>query len=341
MMLEVEDYLGRLCDLPCCTNACHAQFVAHAGHMSLGSAESSPSLALGETLPGNHHPLGTVLRGAPGLALNPLTLGEIDLQTHETAISTALAAIDECTVEPTSTSVSEQCIGQRLCVSGQETSGQCQSLLTDARLSEEEALGEASVSEDNLESLSDFNGLREHGMLIPEAEANPGSTGHPELCPRPCLYFPSGQCVNGTRCSFCHLPHPKRPAHLDKRHRAMLKEMPLSDCIALALPILKEKVQTISFNSDEAAEVVARQLDELGSSMSLPVPQLPRPRRSRETSALRTALKAMSLRSVLTTLHRAALPQSSPERAAIDALLEKLCCQSFGRHGSPTRDEIQ
>lgn len=162
--------------------------------------------------------------------------------------------------------------------------------------------------------------------LLGEPPANPGSIGHPELCPRPCLYFPSGRCVNGEDCNFCHYPHPKRPAHLDKRHRAMLKEMLFADCVALVLPILKEKAQTLNFGRE-----VVQRLDALAVHAEGMAGDLTRQKPSRETSALRTALRAMSLRSLLTTLHRAALPATSPERAAIDDLLEHLRIQSCGR----------
>mmetsp|Transcript_38220 Transcript_38220/g.86114 ORF Transcript_38220/g.86114 Transcript_38220/m.86114 type:complete len:116 (-) Transcript_38220:119-466(-) len=87
----------------------------------------------------------------------------------------------------------------------------------------------------------------------------------------------------------------------------------------MVLPILKEKVQVLSL----APEVV-QCLDALGAESEGTSSQQSRQKRSRDTTALRTALRAMSLRSLLTTLHRAALPQSSPERAAIDAVLEHL-----------------
>lgn len=144
---------------------------------------------------------------------------------------------------------------------------------------------------------------------VPE---NPGSVGHPELCPRPCLYFASGRCANGTTCNFCHLPHPKRPAHLDKRHRIMLKEMSFQDCLCMMLPILRQKLSTLACGPS-----VTDLLDSLEGSVA--ASQVPA-----GTQALQTALRAMSLRSLLTALHRQALPQISPEQAAIDCLLQQL-----------------
>ena len=53
-----------------------------------------------------------------------------------------------------------------------------------------------------------------------------GSFGHPDLCPRPCIYYRSGSCSSGAACAFCHMPHSRRPLRLDKRHREALKRMP-------------------------------------------------------------------------------------------------------------------
>merc|ERR1712183_521510 len=74
---------------------------------------------------------------------------------------------------------------------------------------------------------------------------NPGSLGHPELCPRPCLYFTAGACANGRGCEFCHWPHPKRPAHLDKRRREILKAMTFPQIIEIMCPILMSKVESL------------------------------------------------------------------------------------------------
>jgi hypothetical protein len=144
---------------------------------------------------------------------------------------------------------------------------------------------------------------------------NPGSIGHPELCPRPCLYFPVGRCSNGVDCNFCHLPHPKRPSHLDKRHRSMLKEMSFQDCLSLMLPILRQKIQLMEVSSD-----IRDVLDVLEASAHVPATAPP------GTQALQTALRAMTLRSLLTALHRQASPQSSPEQVAIESLLQQLRC---------------
>lgn len=139
---------------------------------------------------------------------------------------------------------------------------------------------------------------------------NPGSLGHPELCPRPCLYYPVGQCTNGSNCEFCHMPHPKRPAHLDKRHRETLKTMSFRECLCIMYPILKGKV-------DSLPPEVLQLLDALGAFGQSPPTQ--DTRQLKESRLLHSALSAMSLRSLLTTLHRSALSEASPERSAVDA----------------------
>uniref|UniRef100_A0A7S0ZXV0 C3H1-type domain-containing protein n=1 Tax=Noctiluca scintillans TaxID=2966 RepID=A0A7S0ZXV0_NOCSC len=141
---------------------------------------------------------------------------------------------------------------------------------------------------------------------------NPGSLGHPELCPRPCLYFPVGQCANGAECDFCHRPHSKRPAHLDKRHRETLRAMTSAEVLSVMHPILKQKVESLCLSPH-----VEHSLSRLGQ-LSQPIPPTADPKRQKEARALRSALTAMSLRSLLTTLHRTSLPAASPERDSID-----------------------
>jgi len=75
----------------------------------------------------------------------------------------------------------------------------------------------------------------------PDVPTNPGSIGHPDLCPRQCLYFAKGSCTNGNDCQFCHMPHPKRPVRFDKRHREILKKMPFDELLSVMMPVLKVK----------------------------------------------------------------------------------------------------
>mmetsp|Transcript_107541 Transcript_107541/g.286158 ORF Transcript_107541/g.286158 Transcript_107541/m.286158 type:complete len:333 (-) Transcript_107541:263-1261(-) len=258
-------------------------------------------------------PPGGFSRQRPDARAVPLeaATGELDCSTRDTAVSAALAVIDE----------------QRAVRLLDGLGGAGPSL---AAVRAEQRGTSSPITARAITSAFFPDGKDDKDVEYDEAQgeppANPGSIGHPELCPRPCLYFPSGRCVNGEDCNFCHFPHPKRPAHLDKRHRAMLKEMRFADCVALVLPILKEKAQCLNFGPE-----VRQRLDALAVHSDGDAGYLAHQKPSRETSALRTALRAMSLRSLLTTLHRAALPASSPDRAAIDDLLERLRLQSCGR----------
>lgn len=78
------------------------------------------------------------------------------------------------------------------------------------------------------------------------APRNPGSLGHPDLCPRPCIYYRSGTCTSGAECTFCHLSHSRRPLRLDKRHRDALKRMPFRKLLNVVVPILASKVAALA-----------------------------------------------------------------------------------------------
>lgn len=90
------------------------------------------------------------------------------------------------------------------------------------------------------------------GVMVPERApcaaqpTNPGSFGHPDLCPRPCIYFRTGTCTSGVDCTFCHMPHSKRPLRLDKRHREALKRMPFRKLLKVVVPILASKVSLLT-----------------------------------------------------------------------------------------------
>mmetsp|Transcript_69910 Transcript_69910/g.158667 ORF Transcript_69910/g.158667 Transcript_69910/m.158667 type:complete len:661 (+) Transcript_69910:40-2022(+) len=152
-------------------------------------------------------------------------------------------------------------------------------------------------------------------LAQPITDANEGSIGHPELCARPCLYFAKGECANGQECHFCHLPHPRRPVHPDKKNRQLLKEMSFEECLTVIFPVLKEKVATLGLGSD-----ATRMITVFSTSMGAP-PQLNTPETpvaGRRKKQLQEFLRSMSLRSVMALLMRAA-----PLPAQRDAL-EKL-----------------
>ncbi|CAE8630225.1 unnamed protein product [Polarella glacialis] len=85
---------------------------------------------------------------------------------------------------------------------------------------------------------------------------NPGSMAHPELCRRPCIYFATGSCANGSACRYCHLSHEHRPSHLDRRHRDLLRNLSEAECLALLLPVLRCRAESTGLAA-EAVEVLA------------------------------------------------------------------------------------
>jgi len=76
-----------------------------------------------------------------------------------------------------------------------------------------------------------------------------GSIGHPEMCSKPCLYFQTGQCMHGSSCTYCHLPHPQRECHLDKRNRDLLSKLPNSARLQILLEALRSRGQLLPYKS--------------------------------------------------------------------------------------------
>eukprot|EP00747_Dinoflagellata_sp_TGD_P159820 gnl/TRDRNA2_/TRDRNA2_177926_c0_seq4.p1 gnl/TRDRNA2_/TRDRNA2_177926_c0~~gnl/TRDRNA2_/TRDRNA2_177926_c0_seq4.p1 ORF type:complete len:423 (+),score=56.67 gnl/TRDRNA2_/TRDRNA2_177926_c0_seq4:60-1271(+) len=161
-------------------------------------------------------------------------------------------------------------------------------------------------------------------MKVTSQVANPGSIAHPELCSRPCLYYAAGACENGDNCDYCHLPHPRRVMHLDKRHREMLKQLPFRECCSIVLPILKEKVANLGIDLGVIAGLDA--LVETGASDGSwnynPAPKLP----SRHRISLNATLRSMSLRTLWNVLSRSATER---ERPHMDEMFTRLWQQSY------------
>ncbi|CAE8709597.1 unnamed protein product [Polarella glacialis] len=165
----------------------------------------------------------------------------------------------------------------------------------------------ASVTDDHDES----------GMIY----LNPGSVGHPELCPRPCLYVSAGRCENGEQCNFCHYAHSKRPSHLDKRNRALLKELPVSESLFLLIPLLEVKTESLGLGPHAMQHL---------HGLCVPLQQ----KRCRALGTLKTAMAGMSLRCLLMALHRVAVAQEDSSACeALGASLEDLRFQVYTRHG--------
>jgi len=199
-----------------------------------------------------------------------------------------------------------------------------------ARQNSKDALPNLPETGQAMEGTNSDAGMISSASCSFDQPSNPGSLGHPELCLRPCLYFAQGQCANGNSCEFCHRSHPKRPSHLDKRHREMLKRMPFVESVSVALPVLREKAQSISLGNnvmeilDELEEVASRILvngDHGDGSSSRQLAKIFR--RSRN---LQGAMRGITMRSLLTILHHSDLAGDaiSVEHAALADLLQSL-----------------
>lgn len=128
---------------------------------------------------------------------------------------------------------------------------------------------------------------------------NPGSSGHPELCSRVCLYFASGNCTNGLNCGFCHAHHSGRSTHLDKRHRELLRAMDFKERLHLILPILREKFENLEPRRQDLSDLLAGIAERIYG-------QDVRTDKKRAKHKLQVALKFMSARSLAALLHRSA-----------------------------------
>ena len=87
---------------------------------------------------------------------------------------------------------------------------------------------------------------------------NPGSSGHPDLCARPCVYIAKRGACNVDSCNFCHLGHdPDRPpAKLDQRSRQILSKLARGDVCALLLGIFRAKIEQMEQLRDTAAHIL-------------------------------------------------------------------------------------
>jgi len=148
---------------------------------------------------------------------------------------------------------------------------------------------------------------------------NPGSQGHPQLCMRPCIYYLTGHCENGETCEYCHLAHPKRPVHLDKRHRETLRGMTLQETAALVLPVVRAKVQAL----DASAPTMAL-TDEFAAFYGVPTSIVEPVTVNRNQRMLVHTLQSMSLRTLLTTLSRMLSVPCADAEQLIEALLQHI-----------------
>ena len=152
--------------------------------------------------------------------------------------------------------------------------------------------------------------------------------GHPEMCTRPCLFFAAGQCQNKDSCEFCHLPHNRRPTHLDKRNRELLKSFSSEETLATILPILSEKLQ--KYYSNSSALQLLMELEALSANSNADILESMSTTSSKQIArgerTLKSALRAVTLRSLLTLLLRT-LPKDGEVRNVVEAIISSLRSQ--------------
>lgn len=173
----------------------------------------------------------------------------------------------------------------------------------------------AEMSELSGEMLSTEDSSQRSPRSITLSPCN-GSSGHPDLCQRPCIYFIKGQCQNGMECGYCHLGHAQRPFHLDKAQRDLIRNFEHHEVLALVLPFLRDRAQAIVQEEDpsvrqELQELMGQLTSVLESQLALTPPvkrQLPR--------RLASAFQKMTFSNILRYL----VPADSEAEAALSDL---------------------
>jgi len=74
-----------------------------------------------------------------------------------------------------------------------------------------------------------------------------GSSGHPEMCKRICMFFKRGNCQSGFDCKFCHLPHQQRESHLDKRKRELLSVVAAGTNLRMLMQSMRHRVLSLPY----------------------------------------------------------------------------------------------
>mmetsp|Transcript_178852 Transcript_178852/g.567541 ORF Transcript_178852/g.567541 Transcript_178852/m.567541 type:complete len:240 (+) Transcript_178852:145-864(+) len=146
-----------------------------------------------------------------------------------------------------------------------------------------------------------------------------GSVGHPELCSRTCLYFATGTCANGSDCDYCHLAHPKRSVHLDKRRRDILRSMPLQEWATLVLPIVQQRIEAVDKSPESQA-----MLADIAARCGIPIDSMPAATPHRSLRLLVLTLRSMSLKALLSAMQRGLSQYGQQVEDMIEALLQHL-----------------
>ena len=156
-----------------------------------------------------------------------------------------------------------------------------------------------------------------------------GSWGHPDVCRRPCIHFISGSCETGKDSAYCHLPHTEKMAKLDKRQRAMVRQLTHRELVSMVLPLCFRKAEEGGF-AEEAGEMLGLLEVDRATSSTEPFP-------ARDLRNLRKALARVSFSSLIGLVaHRGPDDEdSSPYAASLMAALQTLRLQLCVRCEAP------
>lgn len=113
----------------------------------------------------------------------------------------------------------------------------------------EEHVGQRYVCKDGSEQTSMHSVLPRQFPVSSQQHCYPGSRGHPEMCKKPCRFVASGQCSNMSDCNFCHLPHPHRAIHLDKRNREYLANLQIGPRVQIMLQAMRSRAWLVPFTA--------------------------------------------------------------------------------------------
>eukprot|EP00930_Biecheleria_cincta_P012945 TRINITY_DN11785_c0_g5_i1.p1 TRINITY_DN11785_c0_g5~~TRINITY_DN11785_c0_g5_i1.p1 ORF type:complete len:543 (-),score=93.40 TRINITY_DN11785_c0_g5_i1:235-1863(-) len=141
--------------------------------------------------------------------------------------------------------------------------------------------------------------------LTTQQQCNAGSRGHPEMCKKPCLFFPSGQCMHMSDCNFCHLPHPHRTNHLDKRNREFLAKLQVGPRVQIILQAMRSRASLVpfAFAANELVDVLESQCEYL---LSDPGASLSTVRDQNSLKKVRCALQGQVLSSLISMFFKIA-----------------------------------
>ncbi|CAE7375944.1 unnamed protein product, partial [Symbiodinium microadriaticum] len=123
---------------------------------------------------------------------------------------------------------------------------------------------------------------------------NPGSSGHPFLCARRCVYVMKRGWCHVQSCKYCHLDHYQPVVKLNKRQRHLLQRLDRKSKIDLLLAAFRRGLQRAGL-TDQAGSFISLLEDE--ASMQ---PEAEAPLNKRRIDDLLKALKRMTLNDNIT-----------------------------------------